>query len=339
MTNAATLSRVPVFLYPDPTNGNILIGSISGAPATLGGSSTVVVRGIGTNPGGIQYTGSVNGGGLVSGITPTGGGIALGTYTGVIGSEVYAERMRITGDGNIAMGSTTTGTARLSVTGVSGANTIGELYMSDGTQWTRMGSNFQGFAYNGLITAGDHALIYSNGTPLTGAFVIAPWTSAAVPTSGIRLDANGNVSIRATSVTAGYALDVTGNIRSAGTVIATGEITAYFSDSRLKSNVVTITNAVDKVKSINGVYYNSNNLAADLLGEDITVQRTGLLAQEVEAVMPQIVRPAPFDIGDNGTSKSGENYKTLQYERLVPLLVEAIKELEARIAKLESKQS
>jgi hypothetical protein len=53
--------------------------------------------------------------------------------------------------------------------------------------------------------------------------------------------------------------------------------------------------------------------------------------------MPQIVKAAPFDIGDNGISKSGENYKTLQYERVVPLLVEAIKELKREVEELKSK--
>jgi len=119
-----------------------------------------------------------------------------------------------------------------------------------------------------------------------------------------------------------------------GGIVATGEISAYFSDQRLKSNITAITNAVDKVMAINGVYYNANDLAVEIAGEDKTIQRVGLLAQEVEAVLPHVVKAAPFDIGDHGISKSGENYKTLQYERIVPLLVEAIKEQQQQIYKL-----
>jgi len=94
--------------------------------------------------------------------------------------------------------------------------------------------------------------------------------------------------------------------------------------------------------SINGVYYNPNELAQQLTGESITSQKVGLIAQEVEAVLPQVIRAAPFDTGIDGNSISGDSYKTIQYDKVIPLLVEAIKEqqrhidlLESRIAKLE----
>ena len=61
----------------------------------------------------------------------------------------------------------------------------------------------------------------------------------------------------------------------------------------------------------------------------------GLKAQQVEALFPEVVELAPFDTDpmDKGVdqSKSGENYLTLHYERLVPVLIEAIKELKAEI--------
>jgi hypothetical protein len=128
------------------------------------------------------------------------------------------------------------------------------------------------------------------------------------------------------------ALDVTGNIN------ATGEITAYYSDRRLKTNVLTIENALVKIKKLNGVTYRPNELAESFgLGKETDV--VGLFADEVEQVLPQAVKPAPFDIDENGNSKSGENYKTIQYEKVVPLLVEAIKEqqsiIEAQQAKID----
>jgi len=50
--------------------------------------------------------------------------------------------------------------------------------------------------------------------------------------------------------------------------------------------------------------------------------------------MPEVVKPAPFDFA-LGVSTSGENYLTVQYEKLVPLLIESIKELSAKVDKLE----
>jgi len=165
--------------------------------------------------------------------------------------------------------------------------------------------------------------------------VIAPFSSTG--TSGLRMTNQGNIGIGTAFPTAGYILEIGGSCLVDGGLIASQEITSYYSDARLKGNITTITNAVDKVMAINGVYYNANQLAADLNGEDITQQKVGLLAQEVEAILPQVIRPAPFDIGPDGNSKSGENYKTLQYERIVPLLVEAIKELKLEIDILKKK--
>jgi hypothetical protein len=126
------------------------------------------------------------------------------------------------------------------------------------------------------------------------------------------------------------ALDVTGNIN------ATGEITAYYSDRRLKTDVVSIDNALVKVKSLNGVTYRPNELAKSF-GLDTDSDVVGLFADEVEQVLPQAVKPAPFDIDETGNSKSGENYKTIQYEKVVPLLVEAIKEQQAIIDEQRAK--
>ena len=131
--------------------------------------------------------------------------------------------------------------------------------------------------------------------------------------------------------------NATGNLAVKGNITATGEVTAYYSDSRLKDNITLITNAMDKVSAINGVYYNPSQLAETLLHESRLTSKVGLIAQEVEAVLPHVIRAAPFDTNIDGSSKSGENYKTIQYEKVIPLLVEAIKELEARIAKLEGR--
>jgi hypothetical protein len=110
-----------------------------------------------------------------------------------------------------------------------------------------------------------------------------------------------------------------------GEIRATNEITAYYSDRRLKDNVRTIDNAIDKVLRLNGILYTPNTLA-ESFGYDINKKLVGLFADEVESVLPEAVRPAPFDQDLDGNSISGENYRTVQYEKIVPLLIEAIKE-------------
>ena len=114
---------------------------------------------------------------------------------------------------------------------------------------------------------------------------------------------------------------------TAGEIRSTNNITAYYSDDRLKTRLGLIENALDKVNSLNGFYYEANQTAQDL---GYTVKKEiGLSAQEVQAILPDsnIVVPAPID----------EKYLTIHYERVVPLLVEAIKELSRQVEELKKK--
>jgi hypothetical protein len=124
---------------------------------------------------------------------------------------------------------------------------------------------------------------------------------------------------------------------TAGEIRATNQITAYYSDERLKQDILEIPNALEKVCSLRGVSYSSNSLAESYgFKKENTV---GVIAQEVESVLPEAVKPAPFDILQlqEGVeiSRSGQNYKTVQYEKLVPLLIQAIKELKEEVDRLK----
>lgn len=123
---------------------------------------------------------------------------------------------------------------------------------------------------------------------------------------------------------------------TAGQIYATNSITAFYSDERLKTKISVIENALDKVDQLTGFIYTSNDLAASFGYTDQSLQ-VGISAQAAQKVQPEVVKPAPFDIADDGTSKSGENYLTVQYEKLVPLLIEAIKELRAEVNLLKGK--
>jgi hypothetical protein len=115
-----------------------------------------------------------------------------------------------------------------------------------------------------------------------------------------------------------------------GTVGVSGDITALYSDERLKTKTGALSNALDKVCMLDTFTYVSNELAQKYGFTDST-QRVGLSAQQVQKVLPEVVKPAPFD-ADN---LSGQNFLTVQYDKLVPLLIESIKELKVRLERLE----
>ena len=129
------------------------------------------------------------------------------------------------------------------------------------------------------------------------------------------------------SLGVGYGRPATG---VAGEIVASWEITAFYSDRRLKDNIENIENALDKVNKIRGVRYTQNKLAEEFGYNDYNPQ-VGVIAQEVQAVLPEVVSIAPFDMDINGNSKSGENYLTVKYEKLIPLLIQAINERQEQI--------
>ena len=109
-------------------------------------------------------------------------------------------------------------------------------------------------------------------------------------------------------------LEVTGSIN------ASGDITAYFSsDERLKDNLTPIVGALDKINQIGGYEFDWNN-NSEHSGHDV-----GVIAQEIEKVLPEVVVDR-----DNG-------YKAVRYEKIVALLIEAIKQQQLQIDELKSK--
>jgi hypothetical protein len=105
-----------------------------------------------------------------------------------------------------------------------------------------------------------------------------------------------------------------------GDTVVTGDITAYYSDERLKTFKGKITEPLAKIKQITGYYFVENELAKSL-GYDNDKLQVGVSAQEVEKVLPEIVTKAPID----------QKYKTIWYQKLTPLLIEGIKEQQTQI--------
>jgi hypothetical protein len=121
-------------------------------------------------------------------------------------------------------------------------------------------------------------------------------------------------------------------------IACTSNITAYYSDERLKDKQGKIENALDKVSQIETFYFKENELAKEL-GHSNDKKQVGVSAQSVKKVLPEIVDLAPFDMDtkEDGeiVSMSGEDYMTIDYAKLTPLLIEAIKELKAEIKELK----
>ena len=133
------------------------------------------------------------------------------------------------------------------------------------------------------------------------------------------------------------------NVHAINSFSAGGNITAYSSDKRLKENFKPISTPIEKISKLNGCSFDWIEEIEDLgFTPDMAKNDVGLIAQEVEAVCPQAVAPAPFDhevdLADGVfKSKSGKNFLTVKYEKLVPLLVEAIKEQQKQIDELKEK--
>jgi hypothetical protein len=125
-----------------------------------------------------------------------------------------------------------------------------------------------------------------------------------------------------------------------GNQLNTGNVTAYSSDMRLKKNQRRIEDPLGICRAISGVYFDWDVEECAKWDFHPPQHDAGLLAQQVQAVYPYAVFPAPFDrdpLNSSG-SRSGKNYLTVQYEKVVPVLVEAIKVLEERIDQLTHKE-
>ena len=125
-----------------------------------------------------------------------------------------------------------------------------------------------------------------------------------------------------------------------------GDIIAFASDKRLKENIVEIPDPIEKIKKLRGVYYDWKDKALDLGFQGANLRQhneIGLIAQELEEVIPQAVTRAPFDNENNkkiylsGNRIDGETepYKTIKMDKVVPLLIEAIKDQQKQIDELK----
>ena len=111
-----------------------------------------------------------------------------------------------------------------------------------------------------------------------------------------------------------------------GTVSAENDVIAFASDKRLKENIIKIPDPLEKIKQLRGVYYDWKKDVKEKGFHPIRkTNEIGMIAQEVEKVIPQAIEPAPFN----------NKYKTIKYDRIIPLLVECIKDQQKQIDELK----
>ena len=117
---------------------------------------------------------------------------------------------------------------------------------------------------------------------------------------------------------------------SDGDFHADGDIIGFsstVSDSRLKDNIITLGGALDKIKSLRGVSYTWNS------GKRKNTDDIGLIAQEVEKILPEVITEKKMPLMEGVDPDT--DYKTVNYEKIVPVLIEAIKEQQEQIDKLK----
>ena len=228
-----------------------------------------------------------------------------GTYTGATARTVSVAGTSInTGNTLVARdpsGDFTAGTVTLSGLTLSGA-----LVISNATESTDKDTGCLilqgGIGVEKNANIGG-ALVISNATQS-----IDKDTGCLILGGGLGVEKNANIggTLKVTGITTcAGGLDVTGDITASGTVTAN-------SDEKLKENVITIENALEKVLSLRGVEYDRI---------DSGDHQIGVIAQEVEKVVPAVVY--------------GDEIKSVAYGNLVGLLIEAIKEQQKEIEEMK----
>jgi len=333
-TNGATNFNGGNFtVNPAAANNTITLGKSTGTGTiTIGNSTDTQTISIGSGNTAVTKVGSVNiGGGMASGgskvVNICGTTSNYGTRVVNIGTNTSTNGLSCTTTIGSLHTSALSNNYLYGITRIKKTNGVPLIVesTSTSTNTTLQGLQLYNTASASVFRFGSFSSLaqvqsyYGSGSPASIQFIYGQNGEKH------RLDASGKFGIGVSSPA--EALHVVGNI------IATGNVTAYYSDERLKDLKGAIPDALDKVNKLTGYYYTPNALAHSL-GVDNTELEVGVSAQEVEEVLPEIVTKSAV-----GRDEFGEDYKSVSYDKLTPLLIEAVKELTQKVAYLESKIS
>lgn len=226
------------------------------------------------------------------------------------------EKMRISSAGNVGIG-TTSPISQLHIKKASSPGPIIQLENAAGGSGAdtliRFGDSSENYSYSvGSDDSANSFRISYNGSSYNGA---VPGTNDFLifSTSGNAEIPNGDLKVTLGSIAVGNI----SNSATDGRIDASNDVVAFStSDIRLKDNIKTIDKALDKVNSIQGIEFDwiEKEDVHGNSGHDI-----GVIAQEIEKILPDVVT----------TRDSG--YKAVKYEKIVPLLIEAIKDLSKQV--------
>jgi len=237
---------------------------------------------------------------------------ASNTLSNIANASLTNSSITIAGQSTSLGGTVTAETIRTAigtvVTGSSQITGIGNSQLTNSSVTVTAGTGLSG---GGAVALGSSIT-------LTNAGVTSNVAGTGVTVSG----ATGAVTISIGQSVATNATPTFGNLTINGTITATGDITAYFtSDKRHKNNIQIIPNALDKVKQLNGVTWEWND---DVNEVTKSTPKTGLIAQEVQQVLPEVVK------------EREDGFLSLDYSKMMGLLVEAIKEQQKQIEDLKA---
>ena len=323
----------------NPNTDLLTVGKIKPAAIqdTSGGTGTANYVLTSNGSGGWSWASVVGGGSpAISGITIQEEGSTVGTALGTqilnfIGGSITATsptagtaNITVTASSNVTVTQTGYGCANpITVSGgsainiASSSNSYGRRFLS-ATDPTLSGTICDGDIWYSTVTGGvsggygANQVLYQNSSNITS-------SSASLQFDGTNLTAANNVTVNGvfTSSSTTYLNGVANfgsNVFITGNLYVTGDITAFYtSDKRLKENITPIPNALNKVLSISGNTFKWSEKSGKKGIE------SGIIAQEILEVLPEAVVTR-----DNG-------YLAVHYDKIIPLLIEAIKDLKKQV--------
>ena len=330
----ASISSIPAGIVSgsSQTIANLPVGTISGSSQVVGssittntvtvGSTAIALGGTATTIAGLTsvtstaFVGALTGNAstVTTNANLTGNVTSVGNATtiasGVVTSDMIVDGTIVNGDINASAAIVDTKLATIATAGkvsnsattATNANTANAIVARDAS------GNFSAGTITATLTGNVTGNVTGN-TSGTAATVTTAAQSAITSVGTL-------TSLTVSGATATGALTVT------GAITATGDITAFYtSDKRHKNNIQTIPNALEKVSKLNGVTWEWND---DVNEVTKSTPKTGLIAQEVQEVLPEVVK----------TREDG--FLALDYSKMMGLLVEAIKEQQIQIEELKA---